>query len=296
MDRFEEMRTFEEVARHGVNGAARRLHLAPSAVSRRVRDLEARLGASLFDRAGRSMVLTEAGTRYFEAARALLADLLEAETKVRDAQGELSGPIKLAAPLSFGLAYIMASLNRFLALHPGVVVDLDLNDRRVDVAREGFDLAIRLGELESSSLVARRIGGCSFVLAASPAYLARAGEVATTDDLSGRAGLCYAPKRRPPVVECTDPRGRRHEVHLAPKLVSGSGDALRSAAIAGLGVLCEPRFLLEEALERGDLVALLADHDFGSVAAYALWPPRDYMPARVRALIEHIANDLKALA
>lgn len=294
MDRYEEMRTFVEVSRHGVNGASRRMRIAPSAVSRRVKDLEARLGATLLTRTGRRMMLTDAGDAYLDSAKRILGEVDEAEAKVRDAQGELSGQIRVAAPLSFGLSYVAPALNEFLTLHPGVTLGLDLNDRRVDVLREGFDLAIRVGTLADSALVARRIGGCPFVVAASPGWAEENGEPSRPDDLKGVQGLCYAAKPHPETWAWKGERGSQGEVRVEARVTASNGDALRDAAIAGLGVLCEPRFILADALRDGRLVRLLEAYDWGEVGAYALWPPRDYVPALLRAVIDHLAAALKA--
>ncbi|XWN33528.1 MAG: LysR family transcriptional regulator [Devosia sp.] len=292
MDRFEEMRTFAEVSAHGVTGAAKRLRIAPSAVSRRVRDLEARLGAELLTRAARRMTLTDAGRDYLTTAQQLLEQLEDAERRVGDTSGVLSGRIKLAAPLSFGLSHLMPLVNAFMDEHPDLELNLNLSDRRVDVLREGFDIAVRIGELTDSSLISRRLSGCEMVVAASPDFLAHYGVPKVPKDIAGWPGLCYAPQRRPEIWTARDATGGTFEVRVRPRLVSDNGDALCAAAVSGLGVLCEPEFIVAAALADGRLTRVLADYSWPKVDVFALWPARDYQPRRVRALIDHLVAHL----
>ncbi|MEM7695736.1 MAG: LysR family transcriptional regulator [Pseudomonadota bacterium] len=293
MDRFEEMRTFAAVADHGVNGAARRLHTAPSAVSRRVRDLEARLGTALFARTGRRMALTDAGADYLAAAARILDEVEDAEARAGDAGRSLSGAIRMAAPLSYGVSHVMPALSRFLAAHPGVTLDLDCDDRRVDVQREGFDLAIRLGALADSALLARRLTAVPMVVAAAPAFLAGRKLPETLADLSGWPALTYAANDREGVWRASDAEGRTHSVTLSVRVVANNGDALRQGAEAGLGVVREPRFIVEEALSAGRLVPILTGYSSPAVDVFALWPARAYQPRRVRALIDHLVAALR---
>ncbi|MBD2841905.1 LysR family transcriptional regulator [Erythrobacter rubeus] len=289
MNKFEEMRTFSAVADHGVNGASRALHIAPSAVSRRVKDLESRLGTQLFSRTGRSMTLTDDGERFLATAREIMEQLEEAEVRMRDAQGTLVGRLRVAAPLSFGMRYVVPALNQFLSKHPNLDLDLNLDDRRVDIVREGFDVAIRVGDLPSSSLRAKRLGTWPFVVAASPEFVSRHPPIRAPEDLNGAPGLLYAPKARPDVWIGRTDSGQMEQATLVPKLVSNNGDALRAASVDSLGVLCEPHFIIADELANGQLVQLLSQFDFGEVEAHALWPAQDYMPARLRALIDHMS-------
>ena len=294
MNRFAEYRAFVAVAAAGVNGAARRLNLAPSAVSRRVRDLERDLGLQLFSRTGRTLVLTDAGRAYLAEVESILDRVQDADRRVRDRVLALSGRVRLAAPLSFGLSDLVPILADWQAEHPGIELEIDLNDRPVDIARDGFDLAIRIGALADSSLKARKLTRYPFVLACAPGYFAE-GEVPTRiADLEDLPGLLYDGVAEPRIWRGRGPDGTEASATLRPRMVSNNGEALREAAIRGLGLTLQPAFLLAPSVRAGALEAILPDHDWGGVDVHALRPPRRYQPERVTALIEHLTRALRA--
>jgi DNA-binding transcriptional LysR family regulator len=176
MDRLEEMRTFVGVVEAGsITGAADRLGIAKSAVSRRLADLEERLSVQLFRRTTRRLDLTDTGRSFYERCLRILADAEEAEFAVSQEHGDLQGRLRVAVPLSFGLNHLGPAIDNFLRTHPGIEFDLDLNDRQVDLLAEGFDLAVRIAELEDSTPIARRLAPMRHVVGASPAYLAEHG-------------------------------------------------------------------------------------------------------------------------
>jgi len=289
MDRFEDMRCFVQVVEsQSVTGAARHLSLAPSAVSRRLRDLEGRLGVQLVSRTTRRMSLTEAGEVFYRRSRTILADLDAAEVEVKDERDGLTGQLRVAAPLSFGLAHLGPVVTGFMEAHPGLAMDLDLSDRQVDLVGEGFDLAVRIGRLEDSSLIARRLVDVRMIVCAAPALLARHGRPQTPDDLRALPALCYAGSGRGDIWRYTDPAGVEGSVQVRQRLRVNNGEMAREAAIAGLGVVIEPGFIVHRALANGDLVALLTDHAWPGIAVHVVYPETRHLSARARAFIDFL--------
>jgi len=184
MDRFEAMDTFIRVVESGsISGAADRMQVAKSAVSRRLKELEAHLGVELFHRTTRRMNLTESGRTFYHQVARILDDLHEAELATSQAHGQLRGTLKVALPMSFGLMHLGPAVNDFLQQHPDIEFDIDFNDRTVDLMQEGFDLAVRIARLPDSSLIARRLASMNAVLCASPDYLERNGCPTSPDAL-----------------------------------------------------------------------------------------------------------------
>ena len=293
MDRFADMRMFVAVVDAGsISGAAERLEVAKSAVSRRLTDLEARLGAELLHRATRRLGLTDSGRAFFERAQRILADLEEAEQAVSQAHGAIRGRLKVALPLSFGLLHLAGLINEFLGLHPEVEFDLDFNDRQIDLMQEGFDLAIRIARLPDSSLIARKLAPIRHALCASPDYLARHGTPARADDLASHAGLVYSNLANPGLWSYVRPDGQPGSVQVPVKLRANNGDFLCRAAIAGQGVILHPTFYLSDAIRTGELVPLLTDHAWPELNAYALYPPTRHLSRRVRAFVDFLAEKL----
>jgi DNA-binding transcriptional LysR family regulator len=293
MDRFADMRMFVAVVDAGsISGAAERLEVAKSAVSRRLTDLEARLGAELLHRTTRRLGLTDSGRAFFERAQRILADLEEAEQAVSQAHGAIRGRLKVALPLSFGLLHLAGLINEFLGLHPEVEFDLDFNDRQIDLMQEGFDLAIRIARLPDSSLIARKLAPIRHALCASPDYLARHGTPARADDLASHAGLVYSNLANPGLWSYVRPDGQPGSVQVPVKLRANNGDFLCRAAIAGQGVILHPTFYLSDAIRTGELVPLLTDHAWPELNAYALYPPTRHLSRRVRAFVDFLAEKL----
>jgi DNA-binding transcriptional LysR family regulator len=206
MDRLEEMRTFVGVVEAGsITGAAERLEIAKSAVSRR---LEERLSVQQFRRTTRRLDLTDTGRSFCERCLRILADVEEAELAVSQEHGDLQGRLRVAVPLSFGLNHLGPAIDAVLRTHAGIEFDLDLNDRQVDLLAEGFDLAVRIAELEDSTLIARRLAPVRHVVCASPAYLAEHGAPHSPPDLAEHDCLIYANAPNPGLCAYTDPDGR----------------------------------------------------------------------------------------
>lgn len=292
MDRLEDMRTFVAIAEDGVTGAAQRLRLAPSAVSRRLKDLEMRLGTDLMTRTTRQMTLTDAGRDFLSDCARILEDVTAAEARVRDGSMAPTGVIRIAAPLSFGISHIQPILNRFMARCPGVQIEIDLDDRRVDIQRERYDLAIRIGELEDSSLQARKLARFRLLAVASPTFVDSHGRPDQLSDLADMPALCYSAPSRPEIWVGADKNGRRKSVKVSARMISNNGDILRDAAIAGLGAALLPEFIAGRALAEGRLMTILEQYTWRSLDVYAIRPARQYLPQRVRNLIDYLAAEL----
>lgn len=291
MSLFDDMTVFVHVVEAGsFSSAARRLGIAKSIVSRRIGALEARLGTSLFHRSTRRLSLTETGLAYVERARRILSDVAEADDVARQLQGELKGKLRVAAPMSFGWRHLAPAVLDFLAAHTGLDVDLDLNDRRVDLVSEGYDLAIRIGKLADSSLIARTLAPCRHVVCASPAYLAKRGIPRTPLDLATQNHDCLVYSNRPASEQWRFRMGDTwHEAPvMARRLGVNNGDVLRDAAIAGLGLVVLPTFLVGDAVAAGALCVVLGDHEFFDPSIHAVWPPNRQLSAKVRALVDFL--------
>lgn len=293
MDRFADMKMFVAVVDAGsVSGAAERLEVAKSAVSRRLTELEARLGAQLLHRTTRRLSLTDSGRAFFERAQRILADLEEAEQAVSQAHGALRGRLKVALPLSFGLLHLAGLIDEFMNLHPEMEFDLDFNDRQIDLMQEGFDLAIRIARLPDSSLIARKLAPIRHGLCASPGYLARHGTPLRAEELAGHAGLAYSNLANPGLWSYVGPDGQPGSVQVPVKLRANNGDFLCRAAIAGQGVILHPTFYFSDAIRSGELVPLLTDHAWPELSAYAVYPPTRHLSRRVRAFVDFLAGKL----
>jgi DNA-binding transcriptional LysR family regulator len=290
MSAFDEMNTFVRVVEAGtISGAAEQLGLAKSGVSRRLADLENRLGVRLINRTTRRSSLTEAGRNYYRGAVGLLADVAELDALVADSECLLEGRLRLAAPLSFGLGHLTPAIEEFVRSHPGVVIDVDFSDHQVDLVAQGVDLAIRIAELRDSSLKARRICPIRLMLCASPAYLERHGTPLEPEDLAGHQVLQYDIGGGP-VLRLGDGRGGDVSVEVQPKLVANNGDFLRDMAIAGHGIILTPTFIAWQALATGDLQPVMSEHWPSPLNAYAVYPQTRYLSHRARRFIDFLAE------
>ena len=278
----------------GVSGAARRLGIAKSVVSKRVAALERSLGATLLLRAARAVTLTDRGRAYYERARIILASLDEAAGEVRDLQQSLSGLIRIAAPVSFGTLYLGDLMWPFLRAHPQLEVALDLDDRIVDLLGSGYDLGIRIGSMPDSSLIARVLADMPLVVCASSDYLARAGAPKSLEDLPAHACIGYAHLPAGQVWRFEGTRaGGEQVVRVQSRFVANNAELMRDAAVAGLGLLMVPEFIVAEHLRRGDLVRVLPQSPPVGKVLHALYPRDRQGSVRIRALVDHLAAALR---
>lgn len=296
MDRLATMEAFVRVAdSKSFSEAARRLRSSKSLVSRQVAALEAELGVRLFHRTTRSLTLTEEGRAYREQVTRILAEIAEANMSVSQAQAQPRGRLKLNAPMSFGILHLAPALPDFLARYPAVQLDLVLNDRYVDVVDEGFDLAIRIGRLADSSLVARKLAALRMVLCASADYLATHGTPRVPEDLRRHQCLCYSTNSQTPEWRFVTPEGKPLSVQIDGRLHANNGDVLRSAALRGLGIVYLPSFIVGADLQAGTLCSLLPDFVATDTGIHAVYPHSRHLSAKVRAFIDFLAERFGAL-
>ncbi len=291
MDRFTDLQTFVHIVATGsISAAAEHMDVAKSAVSRRLAELEARLGVQLLHRTTRRLSLTESGRGFYERCLRILADLEEAEQGVLQAHTALRGTLRVALPLSFGLLHLAPAIQTFMALHPNVEFDLDFNDRQVDLLQEGFDVAIRIAQLPDSSLIARRIAPIRQVVCASPGYFAAHGIPQQPADLAQHVCLAYSNLANPGTWVYPQADGRSGSVKIPIRLKSNNGDFLISAALAGLGIIMQPSFYVHQAIASGALIPILTEIHWPEINAYAVYPSTRHLSTRVRAFVDFVVE------
>jgi DNA-binding transcriptional LysR family regulator len=291
LDRLTGMEVFVRVAGAGsLSGAARTMGMSQTMVTKHLAALEARLGTRLFHRTTRRLTITDAGRRYMESTERLLADIETADAAVAADRVEPRGLLRLNVPLVFGIRQIAPRLATFAARHPQVSIELGLNDRLVDLAEEGWDLAIRIGSLRDSSLVARRLAPCRMLICAAPTYLAAHDTPRTTADLANHNCLGYT------LAQAGAARWRMGgtaaiDVAVSGNLRANNGDALLAAALAGQGLIYQPSFIVGDDLRAGRLVSVsLEVTPSDQLAVYAVYLPDRTPSAKVRAFIDFIAD------
>ena len=291
MDRFENLQTFIKVVDFGtISAAAERMGIAKSAVSRRISELEQLLGVQLFRRTTRQLNLTDSGKSFYERAIRILTDLEEAELAVSQQHSELAGVIKIAAPLSFGLQHLTPAFTDFMKIHPKVQLDLDFNDRQIDILQEGFDLAIRVTRLADSSFIARRLASINHMVCASPEYLKFYGTPQSPDALQHHRCLSYSNVHDSNIWHYRDMNGKPQQVKVPVTLSANNGDFLRQAATSGLGIILEPTFIIYDAIAKGQLVPILTDYRWPIIDAYAIYPQTRHLSQRIRALVDFLVE------
>ena len=276
------------VATGSFSEAARVLGVSKSLVSRQVKALEDRLGARLINRTTRKIALTEAGEAFAARCAEALAGLEAAEAAVGQLQGEVRGTLRLSVPMSFGVRYLAPIIPAFLARHRGLHAEVSYADRRVDLIEEGYDLAVRVGELEDSTLIARRLASTRRHAVASPDYLAARGTPDHPTALRGHDCLLYRYQASGAAWRFRGPGGEL-SVRVEGPLLANNGDAIRAAAVSGLGVALLPDFLVCDDLRAGRLVSILSDWSEWRSAVWAIYPHHRHLAAKVRLFVDFLA-------
>jgi len=293
MGQFEDMSTFTRIVEAGsISRAAEQLGLAKSAVSRRLTDLEARLEVQLIQRTTRKSSLTEAGQSYYRRALQILGDVSELNAITSSTKVVLKGDFKIAVPLSFGLHYLVSAITDFANLHPRLVIHTDFSDRQVDLIEDGVDLAVRIADLKESSHIARKLTPIRTLLCASPTYLDQRGRPKTPNDLVNHDILHYATGSIAP-WKITSPDGLTSSIRLPTKMSANNGDFLKEAATASHGLAVLPSFMVWQDIENGRLEHVMADHEFPTLNAYAVYPETRHLSQKVRAFIDFLSDRFK---
>jgi DNA-binding transcriptional LysR family regulator len=292
LDRVTGMQVFARVATLGsFSAAARALSLSQTMVTKHVVAIEDRLGVKLLHRTTRRLRLTEAGRRYLASCERILTEIEEADALAAADRIEPRGTLRLNVPLAFGVREIAPALAEFMALYPTLTIDLGLNDRVVDLIEERWDLAIRIGRLKDSTMIARRLAPCRMVLCAAPAYLALRGRPQRIHDLKAHNCLCYTLSNESQPDRWIFGQGADMGVQVSGNLRASNGDALRIAALAGQGVIYQPTFLVADDLRAGRLVALALDEPLKEpLGVFAVYPLDRHPPAKVSACVEFFAR------
>jgi DNA-binding transcriptional LysR family regulator len=275
MDQLQTMRAFTKVVEEGsFIQAAEKLEISPQLVSKYVSQLETHLGVRLLNRTTRRQHLTEAGSAYYQRAQEVLADIEDMELQLSDLQQTARGELRISAPVSFAMHYLAPLLCDFQREYPGVSIDLQLNDRKVDIIEEGFDIALRIGHLSSSSLVAKRLAPVRMMYCASPQYLAAKGTPQSLDEMKSHDYLHYSylDESKAPKANC--------------KLRSNNGDVLTAAACAGAGIVVQPSFIVADALRSGKLVPILQGYEPEPLGLYGVFAHRQLLASKVRSFLD----------
>jgi DNA-binding transcriptional LysR family regulator len=292
MDRFDNMRVFAKVVEtSSFAGAAARLGISASMVSQHVKELEERLGARLLNRTTRKVSLTETGRAYYERCTRLLADLEETEQAVSDMHAAPRGELRVNATPTFGILQLAPAIADFTARFPGISVELMLSNRMADLIEESLDVAVRVGLVPDSSLIARQLAPCRMVVCGAPSYFEKHGIPRSPADLTNHncltvavTGLSYYR-----MWHLTAPDGTALNLSPMGNLRTNSGAVLKVAALAGHGLVCLPTYLVGDALQSGRLVTVLDDYTAPPLTLRALYPHSRHLSAKVRAFVDFLA-------
>jgi DNA-binding transcriptional LysR family regulator len=291
MDRADDIGLFLRVLDLGsISAAARSLDISVAVASQRLQRLEKQLGVRLLHRTTRRLHATPEGALLAERGRALVEDLEALTSELRQSGADVSGTLRMTASASFGRQYLSPLLPEFLARHPRVRISVDLSDVMKELVSSGFDLAIRIGALEDSTLVARKLAPNRRVLCASPAYLSKQGTPATPVDLAAHECLVLVGSQgRQDLWRMTDHNGRETGVRVNGRFESNYGEVLRDACVAGLGIALHSTWHVSEDLRSGRLRQVLPHYKLADSGIYALMPQRRLVPLRVRAFVDFLA-------
>jgi DNA-binding transcriptional LysR family regulator len=293
MDRLACLNAFVETARRGgMSAAARELGVPRARISRQIQTLEQELGVRLLSRTTRALALTDAGAQLLESASDALQRLEEATCQVREAQGIVQGKLRVNAPMSFGIRVLAPLLSAFQRANPGLELHVDLSDEFVDPVRGGYDVTLRVAQLEDSSLVARRLCDAPRVLVAAPSYLAARGTPKSPEELERHQCLSY--RYLSGGSHWLLARGGKAvRIETRGPVCANNGDLLMHAAIGGSGIALLPRFIVDDAIERRALKIVMPEWQAPPIAVHAVYPSSRNMPLRTRRFIDYLIESLR---
>ncbi|MFT4764215.1 MAG: DNA-binding transcriptional LysR family regulator [Oleispira sp.] len=285
---------FTEVVNSGsfTQAAANSGH-STSYISKEINKLEARLGVRLMQRTTRSLKLTPEGEMYFQHCQQIIADAEQAQSIVSGAQVEPQGTLRISCPTSFAMARLQQVFSDFITQHPKVNLEIDLNNRKVDLIAERFDIAIRASsQLDDSSLISRTIYSADAVVVAAPSYLQQFGIPTTVIELENHSAITYSHLKQPDVWSFINPQGKTETIKVSSRIQTNSSELEISLCVAGHGVMLMPRFNLNGEIERGELVELLTEYQRPEINVYVVYPSRKHMSAKVRSFIDFTMSNL----
>lgn len=290
MDILNAMSVYVAVVEQGsLVRAAESIGTSGAAVSRQIAALEDHVGARLLNRTTRRLSVTDAGQEYFSRAKQILSDVADAEALAGESAAQLTGLLRISAPLAYGVKRLSRWLPDLMAAHPRLRLDLDLTDRQVDLATDGIDVAVRVAmRPASTNVIARKITSIHRVVCASPSYLARRGCPMRPEDLVNHDTLSFSHLATGDLWAFHDALGRQTEVRLRPNLHASNGDMLCELAARGAGIINEPDFMVASHIESGALVPILTEWQSDSFNVYALYLSRKFLSAKVRVFIDHL--------
>lgn len=291
MDRFSSIAIFVAAVDEGsLVAAGRRFGLSASMAGKHLSGLEAELNVRLLQRSTRSLSLTDAGRAYYVRCKHILEELDDANREASDAHRVARGTLRVAAPVTFGAMHMGDVVTRYLKDHPHVDIDVALDDRYVDLQSSGIDLAIRIGRLPDSQLVARRLAPCRMVICASPAFLAREGVPQSPDDLRRAPRLAFSEAVSAGEWTLLDEQDRYHVIDGPLRMRANNMQMLVSGALADIGIVYGPSFVFGEHIKAGGLVALLPRFKAPELTIQAIYPSARYVPSKVRQFIDYLVK------
>jgi DNA-binding transcriptional LysR family regulator len=297
MDRLRAFEVFVAVVgKQGFARAAEALGTSPANVTRYIVELESHLGTRLLNRHSRKLSLTESGEALYERAKAVLDDVAEAEAITASSTLQPRGRLRINAPLSFGIRHLAQLWPKFAKAYPEVELEIALIDRVVDIVEEGYDLAIRISRSGSQTHAARKLATSRNVACASPAYLRRHGRPRQPSDLSAHRRIGYTYNTGADDWVFTDAAGATHSVRVPCVMHTNNGDTARAAALAGMGVIWQPTFLIGDDLRAGRLLPLLPGYRMPDIDVLAVYPSRRHLSAKVRVMVDFLAAEFKGVA
>ncbi|KML56837.1 MULTISPECIES: LysR family transcriptional regulator [Burkholderia] len=292
MDRLAAMETYVSVVEAGsFSAAAKRMNLGQPAISKSIAQLEERLGVRLLLRSTRGLTTTDAGQRFYEHAKLAIREADQAEHVVRDASASLSGKLRVSAAVSFTCLHVLPLLDTFLSRHPDLEIDLALDDRNIDLLEEGTDVALRMGELVDSSMIARRIARSPRLVVGTPAYFARAGIPKAPADLARHQAIVYS-QRGGGETWSFNRNGAEVAVAVSGRLRVSAAEGMRTAVIAGMGLAVASRWMFSPELASGAVQAVLTDWELPPIDLWAVFPAGRLVTARARAFVEFVEQTL----
>jgi len=290
MDRLNSMNTFVQVVGKGsFTGASEKLGCSRAQISKSVMQLEAHLGTRLLNRTTRKISLTQTGRVYYERCKVILQDIEEIEGIAGEQTSTPRGTLTISAPTSFGILQLQKAIPEYIKQYPQVKISLSLADRFIDVVSEGFDVGIRIAQLEDSSLIARKIAPCKQAFCASPGYLRENGIPQEPADLAHHPCLTYSNDLKPDTWVLHGPEGAQ-SIKVAGPVCADNGDILKAAAISGLGITLLPTFIVGPDIKAGGLQQILAEYCPPEISIYAVFPSRRYLSAKVRTFVDFLSD------